>query len=90
MYLISSAFVVTTPVAATAETLRITADATGGSIRVTAIDAAGNALATSQPITDDVTDRPAVVPAGSKLTGHGKLIRLRFELDAAKLHAFSL
>ena len=69
--------------------MRITADAAGGSIRVTAIDEAGKALATSQPITDDVTDRPVVFPAGFKLTGHDNLIRLRFELDSAKLYAFS-
>lgn len=81
--------VVTSIVSVVGDTLRITADAEGGSIRVTAIDAAGNELAISRPIADDVTDRPVVFPEGFMLSGHGNSIRLRFELDSAKLYAFS-
>jgi hypothetical protein len=83
------AVVVTSLVSVAGDTLRITADAAGGSIRVSVIDAAGNELATSQSIADDVTDRPVVFPECFILSGHGSSIRLRFELDSAKLYAFS-
>jgi hypothetical protein len=82
--------VVTRPVSCSGNTLRITVDAAAGSIRVTAVDADGNKLATSKPITADATDRPVDFPDGFKLLGQGKSIRLRFELDSAKLYAFSV
>jgi hypothetical protein len=84
-----TAVVVTTPIQTGGETLRITADAAGGSLRVTAIDAFGKPLGTSQRITDDVTDRPVVFRDGFKLPAHDNLIRFRFELDSARLYAFS-
>jgi hypothetical protein len=68
----------------------ITADAAGGSIRVTAIDAEGNKLATSQTITDDVTDQAVIFPDGFKLTGRGNSLRLRFEIRSARLYSFSI
>jgi hypothetical protein len=84
------AVIETTPLEAEMETLRITADATGGSICVAVIDSAGRELATSQPITDSVTDRSVVFLSGFRPTRQGNSIRLRFQLRAAKLYAFSL
>jgi hypothetical protein len=81
---------VTKAVSCSGSTLRISADAADGSIRVTAMDAEGKTLATSKPITGDVTDQPVNFPNGFKLPGQGKLIRLRFELDSATLYSFSM
>jgi hypothetical protein len=84
------AIVETSLLSGAGEMIRITADAAGGSIRITAFDAEGNKLATSQTITDDVTDQAVVFPDGFKLTAHGNSLRLRFEIRSARLYSFSI
>ena len=85
------AVVVTQPVACSGKTLRVTADARGGSLRVTVLNADGRRLATGKPITADATDAPVVFEGGADLAAsRGKRIRLRFELTRAKLYAFAV
>lgn len=83
------AVVTTTPFSKVPGALKITADAAGGALRVAVLDAAGNALAVSEAIREDVTDRPAVFPPGFDLTGRSEPIRLQFRCESSKLYAFS-
>ena len=82
--------VVTQPMLATGEPLRISADAQGGSLRVSVLDTAGCALDDCEPIATDVTDG-AVQWKGHKglESFKGKTVRLKFELRGAKLYALS-
>jgi hypothetical protein len=57
-----------------------------GSVRVSAVDAAGKALLTAAPFTGDAVEHrvewPAALPGGP--------VRFRFELQNASLYSFSL
>ena len=80
----------TQPMRVTAESLRVTADAQGGSLRVAVVDADGYPLDDCQPITTDATESPIVWKGGKDLAAlKGKAIRLKFSLDRAKLYALS-
>ena len=84
------ATVVTRPLACSGRTLRITADAKGGAVRVTVLDADGKPAATGQPISDNVTDAAVVLRPREGLSKlRGSRIRLKFELTKAKLYAFA-
>lgn len=80
----------TQAVACGSASLRVSADARGGSLRVALLDPAGRELASSEPIADNVTDSPVRWQAGNPLAGLvGQPVRLRFELRDAKLYSFS-
>lgn len=83
------AIVTTTPFSAVRGTLKITADAAGGAIRVAVLDAAGNELAESTAIRNDVTDKPIVFPSGFQLAGRSEPVRLQFRCESSKLYSFS-
>ena len=72
--------------------LRITADVQdGGSVCVAAVDEQDKELARSKPVNSTVTDGDVTWTGGWDLTNlSGKEIRLRFELNNAKLYAFQL
>jgi hypothetical protein len=83
------AMVQTRPLVCSGDELRLTADATGGKICVTVLDEGGSTIATGRPITDDVTE--ASVALNESLSAcKGKPLRLRFEIEQAKLYAFHL
>lgn len=83
------ATVVTQPVVCSGKTLRMSADAKGGSVRVTVLDADGKAAMVSRPTTDDVTNAPVKIRGRSDLSKvRGSRVRLKFELTKAKLYAF--
>lgn len=81
---------ITRPMLCTGEPLRVSADAQGGSLRVVVLDEKGFELDRCQPITADVTDA-GVLSEGSKRFAalKGTAVRLKFELDSARLYAFS-
>lgn len=80
----------TRPLVCTGAPLRVTADAQGGQIRVTAIDAKGFECDGCEPISSDVTDAKVTWRTGVDFAAlKGKTVRLRFELKDAKLYAFS-
>jgi hypothetical protein len=82
--------VVTQPMLATGEPLRVSADAQGGSLRVAVLDAEGYALDDCQPITANVTDGVVRWKGDKDLAAlKGKTVRLKFELDKATLYAVS-
>jgi hypothetical protein len=83
------AVVITRPVVCLAQPLRITADAAGGSVRVSLVDASGKPLAVGQPIGADVTDGPVTLPAGTLAALVGQPIALRIEFTRARVYAFS-
>jgi hypothetical protein len=71
--------------------LKLTADAKGGMVSVAVADAAGNVLAQSEPVTDDVTDQVVSWKDGGALQAFaGQTIVLRWEIRRAKLYAFAL
>ena len=78
--------VVTHPVDCRSNRLTITADAKGGSVRVTVLDETGKDLIHCQPISEDVTDRTV-----ADLSAYvGNPLRLRFELRRATIYSFAL
>ncbi len=82
--------VVTRPVICTGKTLRVTADAAGGSVQLAVLDTEGRPLGRGKPITENLTD--AVVAFGNKdvLTSvYKQPVRLKFELHNAKLYSFA-
>ena len=82
---------VTTVPLALGASLRLTADAAGGSVVVTVLDEAGTELLTGLPVTGDVTDATVVWSGGTgPETLDGTPVRLRFTIDSAKLYAFTL
>lgn len=82
--------VTTAPLVATGRSLRVTADAAGGSVRVDVLGPDGARLAEGRPIRVDVTDAE-VAWKGGRTFGDlkGRKIRLKFVLSSAKLYAFS-
>jgi len=81
---------VTRPVRCTGSQLRVTADTAGGRLRVGVLDADNFTLARCQPITGKVANRVVQWSAAADLESlTGRSIRLKFELQMAKLYAFS-
>ena len=85
----SSAMILTRPVISTGKSLRITTDATGGSVRVALLDADSKPLAISEPIQGDVTDRPVGLPRDVVAAQTNKSVRLRIEMTRAKVYSFT-
>ena len=80
----------TQPVVCSGKTLRMSADARGGSVRVTVLDADGKAAMVSEPTTDDVTNTPVKIRGRSDLSKvRGSRVRLKVELTQATLYAFA-
>lgn len=82
--------VITRPLENTSGVLRISADADGGSVRTTVLDEGGQSLAISAPVSADVTDAVVRWERGSFGSLTGRTVRLRFDLTASRLYAFSL
>jgi len=84
-----TATIVTNPVACTGRSLRLTADATGGEIRVQVMDAPGLTLERCRPLTGAATGALVSWQGGSDLSALvEKDIRLCFALKSARLYAF--
>lgn len=82
---------VTTPFVCTGGRLRVSADAQGGQLRVSVLDAAPFAMDRCRPVSRNVTDQEVRWTGVRDLRQlEGKQIQLRFELRAAKLYSFSL
>lgn len=82
------AIVIAGPMRCTGQPLRVSVDAAGGSFRVGVVDQTGLGIDDCEPITGNVTDG-LVRWKGSDIAGlKGKTVRLRFELDRAKIYAF--
>lgn len=83
-------FVVTQPMRCTGEPLRLSADATGGAIRIAVLDQPGFELHRCVPVKKDVTDSEVKWKGGSRFSSlKGKTVCLKFELESARLYAFS-
>jgi len=80
------ATITTRPISWSGDSLKITADAKGGSIEIEVLDESGKCIAALPKISGDVTDAMVKLP-GAKLAG--KQVTLRFKLTDAKLYAFS-
>ena len=81
---------VTTPLRSVGQSLRVSADAQGGAIRVAVLDEHSRVLATSQPVVGDVTDSPVRWEGGRVFESlSDRPVRLRFELQRAKLYAIA-
>ena len=62
----------------------------GGALRVAVLDQPGFALDRCVPVKKDVTDGEVKWKGGSRFSSlKGKTVSLKFELDSAKLYAFS-
>ncbi|MBT3201021.1 MAG: hypothetical protein HN350_14050 [Phycisphaerales bacterium] len=81
------ATITTKPVVFSGESLKISADAKGGSVEIELLDAKGSVIATATKISENVTDATVKFTNDTKLTG--KQVTLRFKLTGAKLYAFS-
>ncbi len=80
----------TPPLRCTGAPLRISADAKAGSVRVAVVDEDGFGLDDCVAVAADVTDGEVRWKGGKSLAMlKGKAVRLRFELSAATLFAFS-
>jgi len=84
-----SAVIITQPMRAAGEPLRVSADAQGGSLRVSVLDAEDFGAALSDPIMSNVTDGAPSWKGADFTALKGKMVRLKFELQGAKLYAFS-
>lgn len=86
-----SAIILTKPIVLSTSTLRVTADARGGSAVVAILDVSGRELAAAEAITGEVTDSPVRLATQAVLTElKGKPVRLQFNLQRAKLYSFTL
>ncbi|HUT11771.1 MAG TPA: hypothetical protein VMY42_14820 [Thermoguttaceae bacterium] len=84
------ATVLTGPIVFSGPSLRVTADAAGGSVRVTVLDIQGESLAAGHPISGDMTDEPVrLVEQDALRELKGQPVRLKFELNRAKLYSFA-
>ena len=80
----------TRPVICTGGTLRISADAAGGAVTLTAVGTDGKELATSEPLTGDVTAAEVHWQDGFELASlKDKSVRFRFRLSKARVYSFS-
>ena len=69
--------------------MRISADANGGAVRISLLDAEGTPVGQAKPVTADVTDRVITWQDDVKLADRvGRDIRLRFELENATIYSF--
>ncbi len=85
------AVVLTRPVPLSGATLTITCDADGGSVTVAVVDESGNVLRQGRPIRADATDRVVRWEAAANLEPYvGKAVRLRFDIEGAKLYSFGM
>ena len=81
--------IVTRPVVCKGKRLRVSADASGGSIRAAVLDEKGFTLESCKPIFADVTDADINWQSGKDLTPFlGKEVQFVFELRDARLYAF--
>ncbi|MDD4870240.1 MAG: hypothetical protein PHR77_06735 [Kiritimatiellae bacterium] len=82
--------IITKPLYFMADQLRVSADASGGSLRVEIVDINGFSLDDCEPITSDVTDCIVKWKSG-KTPGmlKGKLARIKFVLCNARIYTFS-
>jgi glyoxylase-like metal-dependent hydrolase (beta-lactamase superfamily II) len=81
---------VTQPLRLTGTPLSISADAAGGRIRVSVVDAAGFGLEQCTPIAADVTDAPVAWQGRDLASLAGHTVRLKFEIQNATLYGFGL
>jgi len=73
-----------------ARPLRVTADARGGSVRVTLLGQDGTVLATSRPISGNVTREKVVWEKGvDSSLSQGGAVRLRFHFKRAVIYSFA-
>ena len=80
----------TQPLRATKQPLRISADAKQGAVRIAVVDQPGYELDACEPIADDVTDAEIRWRGGKSLADlAGKTVRLRIEIRTAKLFALA-
>jgi hypothetical protein len=83
-----AAVIITQPMRATGEPLRVSADAQAGSLRVGVLDAEDFGTALSVPVARDVTDGVVEWKGKDFAALKGKPVRLKFELRGARLYAF--
>jgi len=80
----------TRPMRCTGRSLRVSADAEGGLLRVAVLDQDGFALDACEPIAQNVTDGVVKWKGGKDLSAlEGETVRLKFAMRAATLYAFS-
>jgi hypothetical protein len=83
-----AAVVVTRPIRCEGRPLRVSADAAGGSLQVTVLDARGAELGVSRPIRANVTDAAVEWDQpGFAAWLKGRSVSLRFEFRSAKIYA---
>jgi hypothetical protein len=82
--------VVTSPVVCNDKSLRVTADAAGGSVQIAIVDQDGKTLEKSTPITGNITGAAVSFDDKDDLRAiRGQPVRLEFELHDAKLFSFA-
>jgi hypothetical protein len=84
----ASGSVLTHPVRATGGALVMNADATHGAVTVSVLGAAGEVVATSEPLTGQLVDAPVRWRPAPLALDEGSTIRLRFDLHNATLYSF--
>ena len=82
------AVVVTKPLLWSGGTLRVTADAKGGSVKVLVLDTEGRTAAVSKSIKQNITNGTVHFKAPLQLKGSA--VRLQFELQKARLYSFAI
>ena len=81
-----NSYITTTEIPYSGEAIRVSADVeNGGSLKVTLIDKDGNEVAKSQDISGTITDQALTWNKPIK----SNTVRLKFELDNAKVYSFS-
>lgn len=85
-----SGSIVTRPLENASGTLRISADAKNGAVKIAVLGEDGRILAESSPVKGNVTDEPVQWAKGDYRALRGKTVRLRFDLTAARLYAFNV
>jgi hypothetical protein len=84
------AVVVTQPLVATGDPLRVSADAKGGTLQVEVVETDGFKLDDCELVSSDVTDCEVKWKGGKTLAElKGKTVRLKFVIRNARLYAFS-
>jgi hypothetical protein len=83
------AMIVTKPIDLSSTTLQVSADVqTNGEVKVTITDVHDNPLATAVTIRKTVTDQPIELLIPSANDAESQKIKLRFEIQDAKLYSF--
>ena len=70
--------------------LQLSADAAGGALKMSLLDSAGQVVTQSEAVTGDVTDESVIFSSDALEDLAGQPVRLKFELDRAKLYSFVL